>query len=287
VIVGTVRSVERGGSQSGLVAAAPSGATTLQVEMAEGNFTEDGGQLRLNGNTYDYTAIDVDADTITLTAPLPVAAAVDDPAQSVDAGVAEVEWTVNVAIDDGDPVAAVIPTDKIGYFPEGNYDQPMQVAIELRGDRYEAVSQPFREASFDGGAVWNPHSFRDVNAANIPNNLAVDITTWGVGETDGVTAWAGGYTVQYAGVYFMTVQVAFVTNGTGHRRVHIHRNGDQISFSSIDADPSANTYVSTSREMRLDETDVITVQVSQDSGAALALLVTGGTSTFAMHRVSV
>jgi hypothetical protein len=275
VIVGEVRSVEKGGSQTELVAAAPAGAITLSVEMAEGNFNEDGGQLLLNSNTYDYDSVDVDADIITLTAPLPVAAAVDDPVQAVDAGAPEVEWTVNVAID------------KIGYFPEGNYDQPMQVAIELRGDRYEAVSQPFREASFDGGAVWNPHSFRDMAAATIPNNLSVDITAWGNGETDGVTATSGGYTVQYPGVYYMAALVGFVANSTGRRRVHIHRNGLQVAFAASTADPSANTFVSTFRQMRLAELDVITVQVSQDAGAGLALLVGNGESTFAMHRVSV
>jgi hypothetical protein len=287
VIVGEVRSVEKGGSQTELVAAAPAGAITLSVEMAEGNFNEDGGQLLLNSNTYDYDSVDVDADIITLTAPLPVAAAVDDPVQAVDAGAPEVEWTVNVAIDDGDPIPAAIPTDKIGYFPEGNYDQPMQVAIELRGDRYEAVSQPFREASFDGGAVWNPHSFRDMAAATIPNNLSVDITAWGNGETDGVTATSGGYTVQYPGVYYMAALVGFVANSTGRRRVHIHRNGLQVAFAASTADPSANTFVSTFRQMRLAELDVITVQVSQDAGAGLALLVGNGESTFAMHRVSV
>jgi hypothetical protein len=208
VITGEVRSVERGGSQTELVAAAPAGATTLAVEMAEGNFNEDGGQ-------------------------------------------------------------------------------PMQVAIELRGDRYEAVSQPFREASFDGGAVWNPHSFRDMAAATIPNNLSVDITAWGNGETDGVTAWAGGYTIQYPGVYFMSVLVGFVANSTGRRRVHIHLNGLQVAFAASTADPSANTFVSTFRQMRLAELDVITVQVSQDAGAGLPLLVANGESTFAMHRVSV
>jgi hypothetical protein len=287
VIVGEVRSVEKGGSQTELTAAAPAGATTLTVEMAEGNFNEDGGQLLLNGNTYDYDTIDVETDIITLTAPLPVAAAIDDPVQAVDAGATETTWTALVAIDDGDPIPANIPTDKIAYFPEGTYDQPMQVGIDVRGDGYEVVSQPLRDPSFDGGAVWNPHSFRDLAAATIPNNLAVDITAWGNGETDGIIATSGGYTIQYPGVYFLSVIVGFVVNDTGRRRVHLHCNGPQIAIATSTADPSANTFVATSRQIRLAELDVITVQVSQDSGAGLALLVGNAESTFAMHRVSV
>jgi hypothetical protein len=291
VIVGEVRSVEKGGSQSGLTTAAAPGAITLTVEMAEGNFNEDGGQLRLNDNTYDYTAIDVDADTITLTAPLPVAATIDDPIQSIDAGNIEIEWTALVAIDDGDPIPATIPTALIGYFPEGTYDQPVQVAIQLSGDSYEVASQPLRDASFDGGAVWNPHAFRDVTAQNVADSFWARINSWSVGEADGVTVGATSsttYTIQYPGVYFISVQVAFATNGTGVRRVRLMRNDtDQIAYNSTAADAGSATYVLTTRELRLVEDDTISVDVWQTSGATLALYVVGSTSTFAMHRVSV
>jgi hypothetical protein len=288
VIVGEVRSVGKGGSQTELVAAAAAGALALSVEMAEGNFHEDGGQLRLNDNTYDYDTIDVDADTITLTAPLPVAAEVDDPVQAVDAGAVEVAWTAEVAIDDGDPIAANIPTSLIGYFPEGVYDQPVQVAIELRGDTYEVASQPLRDASFDGGTVWNPNVSRDMFAANIPNITYTKITSWSAGTVDGITVTSGDHTIVYPGIYFFAAAAAFVANATGRRRVRVLVNGVQVAYNAQGADDSgAPTYTQTFREVRLEELDVVTVEVWQDSGAVLGLYTTAGVANFSIHRVSV
>jgi hypothetical protein len=287
VIVGEVRSVEKGGSQSALTTTAPFGTLTLTIEMAEGNFNEDGGRLTLNDNTYDYTSIDVETDTITLTAPLPVAADTDDPIQSIDAGAPEIEWTAFVAIDDGDPIPATIPTTLIGYFPEGTYDDPMQVQLELRGDTYEVVSQPVRDASFDGGTVWNPNVSRDMLAANIPDSTYTQINAWSGGTVDGITVTGGAHTIVYPGTYFIAAQSAFIANASGRRRIRILVNGAQVGYNAQGAEDFAPTYVQAFREVRLEELDVVTVEVYQDSGAQLALYVATGVANLSLHRVSI
>jgi hypothetical protein len=77
VEIGAVHSVRSDILGAYLTAAAASSATTLVVDSVL-DFSEDGGQLTLNGVTYTYTAIDPTALTITLATGLTGAAAAQD-----------------------------------------------------------------------------------------------------------------------------------------------------------------------------------------------------------------
>lgn len=291
MITGEVKSVERQPVQSELSAPAAAGAMSLAVEFAEGNFNEDGGQFLLNGNLLDYASSDAEADTLSLVAPLPVAAEQGDPVQSLVGGKPAVEWVAQVSRDEGDAVPATIPTGLIPHFPEGTdaYAVPMPVQLTLDEDgEFEVHRQLSRDASIDGGAVWNPHVYRDMLAATIPPAVYgySQVTAWLPGEADGITAGAG-YTVVYAGVYFIAAQVAFQASAVGARRLRLLNNGVQVAFMAQPGDTETFTYVQASTELRLAEQDVITVEVWQSSGADLDLMPGLGVSNFKMHRVSV
>lgn len=289
---GSVESVEARKLGSELTAAAAVGASTLAVEITF-DFDEDGGLLLLNGATLAYTTVDEATATITLTAPLATAAAVDDPVQVVDdTGAVAVEWVANVATDEGDTKPATIPTALIPYFPEGSYADPVWVRIGLDedGGGYVVRSQPDREASFDGGAVWNPHSSRRMNQVTIPTSASgewVDITSWSDVETDAITLDAG-FTVQVSGFYSYRANVAFVANSTGGRRVRILLNGvDEVAFGATAADPTGVSFITAQFADRLAEGDRLTVQVFQNSGAGLDLSAGSNRCAFVMYRVSV
>lgn len=291
MITGSLESVERAVMGSELLVAALPGAMSLQVENAQ-DFNEDGGELLLNDNTLEYGSADTDLDVVYLVAPLPVAADIDDPVQVLEGGVLAVEWTANVARDEGDPVAANIPSLLVPYFPEGQYDEVMQVRLQLTDDgEYDVAGQPQRDASFDGVAVWNPHTFADIAGDTASNNAYATVDTWTLRETDGVAEQANGeWVILYPGVYAISFQVAFQANPNGRRRGRVLVNANTsvpVLFRSIAPDPGVVDYVGAARDVRLAEQDVVRVEVLQDSGAALGFGATYGSSHFSMHRVSV
>lgn len=287
---GTVASVEAQMVGSELIAASAIAATTLTVDNVT-DFDEEGGLLLLNDVILAYTGIDADTDIITLASGLAVAAAVDDPVAVVEGGKASVEWVANVVTDEGDTIPAVIPTALVRYFEEGTYDETVTVRLVQVGSGYEVAGQPLRDAVFDGAGVWNPHLLRYMTALSVPNATWTRVVNMNTRSFDGIDVnvpSAGYNTVINPGVYWASAQAAFAGNVTGRRGVAITVDGSQVTAMSVATEPAGGTFVSTGVLLALDELQVVSVEVYQNSGAALALAVTPDTNTnFNLYRVSI
>jgi hypothetical protein len=123
---------------SEIVTAASIGATTLEVEWV-GDFDDEGGTLLLNGTEIDYTTVDTDAETITLDAPLADAAAVGDRVDIVSGGQVAKDYTLFVAHGDGADAEIEIPFSDRDAWPEGDYDDPVEVILSDDLERIEQV----------------------------------------------------------------------------------------------------------------------------------------------------
>lgn len=96
-----------------LAAAADVGDTVLYMESTS-DFDEEGGQVLVSGDVYDYVGIDPDADTLTLATPLSVAAAYEDPVDVFDPEIGStvvVGYEASVMLDDADPTGRTITVD--------------------------------------------------------------------------------------------------------------------------------------------------------------------------------
>lgn len=280
---GVVTEVEARTLGSELVVAAVAGDTVLQVDLVS-DFDEDGGTLILNGIQLAYTTVDPELETITLAAPLVVAADEDDPVFQVEGGGSTpgVLWTAYVSLDEGDNVAAEIPTNLISYFPEGQYDVPAPVEVRLNGDTYEVVSQPEVAPVFNGATVWNPRANRNMVTQTIPNATWTQVTGWVDVEVDGLTV-SDGVTVPEDGTYLILAKAAFLTNGIGRRGIRLMVDGVDTEYFVLSADSSGLTYAPVFDSARLTELSKVTVEVFQSSGAGLAL----ANGSFNMFRTSV
>jgi hypothetical protein len=174
----------------------------------------------------------------------------------------------------------------IGFFTEGTYDEPVTVQLALRGDGYEVTSQPIREASFDGAAVWNPYAIQAMNALTVPDSSFTQATSWTVSEVVGLDT-GSGVTVTYPGVYYIAAQNAWAANSSGRRYLRILINGSQVGYVNVVAETSGVTYVQVFALTRLEETDVVTVELQQTSGASLAIGLGTSVSRMVMYRVSI
>lgn len=103
-LTGRIVSVDKRRYGSRLTTAASIGATTLYVEQT-GDFDEDGGQVLVGGDLYDYTGLDEDAGTIEIDPTLSVTSEVDDPVDIFDpeVGTIVVDYVALVLLDDQDP----------------------------------------------------------------------------------------------------------------------------------------------------------------------------------------
>ena len=123
-LTGRIAAVDRRRYGSRLTTAASVGATTLYVEQT-GDFDEDGGQVLVGGDLYDYTNLDEDAGTITIDPTLSVASEVDDPVDIFDpeVGTIVVEYVALVLLDDQDPgdepIEVAINHGLFDYLSEG------------------------------------------------------------------------------------------------------------------------------------------------------------------------
>ena len=271
-----------------LAAAAPVGATVLLVEDPV-DFSETGGTLTIGTQVINYSSMDDEAGTLLLETPTTVAY---DVAERVRVHPPSVVKEALVILDGADEAVTVrVPHSLHDRLADGTRDisEYESVALELDGWEWVLVDILGEEPEIAGDMVWNPHSFRDMNAVTIPHDTWVTIGSWTNMESDGITI-AAGYTVVYPGWYFTGSQAAFMTNATGRRRIRLLKNGDTVNpvaFFATNADPSGWSFVPCSAELRLAEGDVITVQVSQTSGADLALVTGPGRSNFSMHRISI
>jgi len=186
VLYGTVVAVEQGLLGSSLVAPLLATDTTLVVDHTA-DFNEDGGVLLVSGVQLTYTGLDEDAGTITLAAAAGVTADTSDPVQVVEAGAPLVQWYAHVALVDGsddsagDTVPAELPTNLVGYFPEGSYDTPVPVELQLVGGTYRVTSQPQVAPTLQGSVVLDPTSVPPARDGVVPAAVATVTTLGGLG----------------------------------------------------------------------------------------------------------
>lgn len=95
------------------------------------DFDDAGGIISINDQTisYDDGAIDEDAGTILLNTGLAAAATVGDSVFTVSGGQVQRDVVLFVACGDGDDVEVQVEWDQRDYWPEGDYDDPVQVIL--------------------------------------------------------------------------------------------------------------------------------------------------------------
>jgi hypothetical protein len=246
------------------------------------DFDEGGGTLLLNGVQLAYKTVNNTTQTITLTAPLAAAAVAGDPLQAIIDGQPAVEWIANVSVDEGDTIAAGIPTALVSYFPEGTYADQAQVEIDIVGDDYRVIAQPNVTPSFDGAVVWNPRVTGTRAGVSIPNATWTPLNTWTITEAEGITV-GSGFTVVYPGTYLALSRASFTSQSTGRRGVRVMVNGTEVSPFLVAADSGGQTFVQTVASIRLAELDLVTFEVYQGSGGSLAL----GVAIVSLYRISI
>lgn len=113
---------------SELTADVIAGATSLPVDWV-GDFDDTGGTGLINGAELDYTTVDEDADTVTLATPLPADAAEGDRVDVISGGQVLKDYTLFVTLGDGDDVEVDISYGDRDAWPEGDYDDPVEVLL--------------------------------------------------------------------------------------------------------------------------------------------------------------
>lgn len=77
------------------------------------------------------------------------------------------------------------------------------------------------------------------------------------------------FTVAESGVYSLSINVGFATNGTGARNIGIKRNSTSIAYNNKISLAGGVTYVATSATVALAVGDILTFEVMQASGGTL------------------
>lgn len=140
VTSGQVTRVELLNQGSHLIATAPAGTTTLQVDSVAA-FAADGGTIDLDGTRISYTSRDPDASTITLAAPLAAEGEAGLPVWLVLNNDISVEYwaTVNLDEPDAEPIEARLTTSMTDHLPEGDYSTPAPVELQLIGEVWHVM----------------------------------------------------------------------------------------------------------------------------------------------------
>ena len=123
----------------------------------------------------------------------------------------------------------------------------------------------------------------------IPNNTNTTITTWNNVVTSigtGINYAAGIFTIVNAGTYLVSYQVSFVANGTGGREswiVHTSRN-----YGGVCSNPPAarRMLLANSAVIRCAASDIIALNVYQNSGANLNVDPSTDSCTFTIEKLN-
>lgn len=137
---GWARGCESRPRGSELVADAASGATVLYVEDVT-DFNDVGGALEINGQRVSYSdgAVDEDAGTITLDGGLTAAATTGDRVFTVSGGQVAKDKILYVSAGDGDEIEVTIPFSQRDLWPEGDYDDDVELTLSDDLERIEEV----------------------------------------------------------------------------------------------------------------------------------------------------
>jgi hypothetical protein len=291
---GTVLAVQSRRLGDELVGAHSAGATVLQVDDVA-DFSEEGGWISTPAGVQAYSTINDAASTISLTAGLLGALADADRVDLYDVEQAQtiVEVIASVQVDgaevNSDPVEAIVHHTLVALLPEGIRAEAGE-SVEFEHDATADVSTITnvlgKSPSIDGAAVWNPYVIQAMNALTVPDSSFTQVTSWTVSEAVGL-ATGSGITITYPGVYYIAAQNAWATNSSGRRYLRILINGSQVGYVNVVAETSGVTYVQVFALTRLEETDVVTVELQQTSGASLAIGLGVSVSRMVMYRVSI
>lgn len=125
--------------------------TVIVVEDAS-DFDDTGGALMVNGNEYEYVAVDYDENTVELATPLAEAALSED-----EVVVLPMSYQAQASVitsDEDEPIIAVVSHALFDRLPEGLREGDLEaVAIELVGDTWYVVDVLGQEPVIDGSYI--------------------------------------------------------------------------------------------------------------------------------------
>jgi hypothetical protein len=155
IVQGMVTNVVIEDSKSNLVAGAPAGSTVIQVEDAY-PFDEDGGELTILGEVYEYASVDMDDDIITLSAPLPVSVDEEEEVYVYPPGQ---QWVAMVDLNDGDEGIRALIVNNQERWADGIRDRRDQESVLVSDEtgRWEIKSID-EEVPFINGVYIDPET---------------------------------------------------------------------------------------------------------------------------------
>lgn len=272
------------------------GQVAIPVEWG-GQFDDDGGTVLINGVQYTYSkgaivdGTSADApDVITLDTALVANATVGDVVAVYSGGqvLRDLVATVSIGTQDavGDDVEVVIPFVQRGLWPEGQYEEPVQVVLSDDMERIEDT--PGRTPAYDNGLTYVPR-IKSVLVAGLvtPSGGWWASGIWQESESVGFLDSSGtGFVARESGLYVVHAAVTFDTDGTGVRGIRLTLQGDPERAQLTRALPSNPSTVETSQVVRLvGDYTVLQVNTFQDSGGSLNLW-SGADSAFNIYRIA-
>lgn len=281
---------------SELTAPVLAGATTLPVENLA-FFDDVGDRLVLNGEILTYTDEDEDTDEITVAVGPTADADVGDKVLVYDGGQVTCDYVLVVDVGPGDPADVIIPFEQRDMWPEGTYDDPVQVILSDDYERIESVParHPARDAGFISTAFTTGYLAND---DSWPNNTWTTIN-WVVSDfgksrkhgravIGGVSATSlTTFTIDEAGVYDVRCGGRFEADGAdigkrGMRAVFTIAGVSTLGFPQM-TDSNGITGVAVSQLVWLEVGDTVEFQAYQNSGASIDLL--GGGANFTYYAI--
>lgn len=270
---------------SELTADAASGATVLHVEDTT-DFDDEAGSLSLNDQTYDYSAgaVDEDAGTVTLDSGITAAATIGDGVYTLSGGQQQRDVILSVSCGDGDAVEVTVDFGQRDLWPEGDYDDPVQVILSDDLERIEDV--PGRIPSRDAAFSYSPFAMAvlvpDLTVPDGTGDVWTTITSgWSVFPPELVDRISfdtatGKFTVLVSGMYDIRFGASFASNGTGARSVRFHYwsiFGTDAGLSRAVKIPALGTTVVETNQYRwMEAGSAVSFEVWQNSGGDLDVL---------------
>lgn len=263
---------------SELVADVAANVTTLTVDDTT-DYDDDGGTVSVNGQVVEFVGVDEDAGTISLVSPLAAAATVGDRVFVMGGGQVLYRHTLVASCGDGDPAEPVVPFEQRAMWPEGDYDEAVQVL--LSDDLERIVSVPGATPRIDSSYIDTPYASATLQAnVSVPDAAPLVVTTWQVVDMTAMTYEpAGGiFRLRQDGMYRATFGATYEANGTGNRRLVPRKHyADGTNEAARDVRVTAAVGAPTAFEVTLPDQRLyagegLSFETSQSSGAALALL---------------
>ena len=160
----------------------------------------------------------------------------------------------------------------------------------------ETISSSLINANFSTlkTAIESAHQtvairYTSSNGQSIPNNVYT-ITKYESKDYDTNNAYdtsTGIWTCPQTGYYIISAKVLFQSS-SNHRHIRIYKNGTYVSSGNawnVSVNPSTEGYAQVHDELYLSNGDQITIQVYQNSGAALGLIAAPDHNVLTIRKV--